>query len=69
MSGIIAVKAVIAMVSVLLVFQMGCIWMSMSRDGLLTKKFLEYIQKSACYRCYRFVAAVPVLFLNSNNGN
>ena len=41
MSGIIAVSAVIAMASVLLVFQMGQprIWMSMSRDGLLPKKF------------------------------
>jgi amino acid transporter len=36
---IIAVSAVIAMASVLLVFQMGQprIWMSMSRDGLLQK--------------------------------
>ncbi len=41
MSGIIAVSAVFAMASVLLVFQMGQprIWMSMSRDGLLPKKF------------------------------
>lgn len=40
-SGIIAVSAVIAMASVLLVFQLGQprIWMSMSRDGLLPKKF------------------------------
>ena len=41
MSGIIAVSAIFAMASVLLVFQMGQprIWMSMSRDGLLPKKF------------------------------
>ena len=41
MSGIIAVSAVVAMASVLLVFQMGQprIWMSMSRDGLLPKRF------------------------------
>jgi len=40
-SGIIAVSAVIAMASVLLVFQLGQprIWMSMSRDGLLPKRF------------------------------
>jgi amino acid transporter len=40
-SGVIAVSAVIAMASVLLVFQLGQprIWMSMSRDGLLPKKF------------------------------
>jgi len=41
MSGIIAVSAVVAMASVLLVFQLGQprIWMSMSRDGLLPKRF------------------------------
>jgi amino acid transporter len=41
MSSIVAVSAVIAMASVLLVFQMGQprIWMSMSRDGLLPKRF------------------------------
>jgi len=41
MSGIVAVSAVVAMDSVLLVFQIGQprIWMSMSRDGLLPKKF------------------------------
>jgi len=41
MSGIVAVSAVIAMASVLLVFQIGQprIWMSMSRDGLLPKRF------------------------------
>lgn len=41
LSGVIAVSAVIAMASVLLVFQLGQprIWMSMSRDGLLPKRF------------------------------
>ncbi|HPG12541.1 MAG TPA: amino acid permease, partial [Chitinophagaceae bacterium] len=40
-SGIVAVSAIIATASVLLVFQMGQprIWMSMSRDGLLPKIF------------------------------
>ena len=40
-SGVIAIGAVIAMAGVLLVFQTGQprIWMSMSRDGLLPKKF------------------------------
>ncbi len=40
-SGIIAVSAVVAMASVLLVFQLGQprIYMSMSRDGLLPKRF------------------------------
>src|SRR3990172_1740417 len=46
-SGIIAVSAVVAMTSVLLVFQMGQprIWMSMSRDGLLPKKFAKVHKK------------------------
>ncbi|MFN8921674.1 MAG: APC family permease [Sphingobacteriia bacterium] len=41
MSGIIAVSAVFAIASVLLVFQVGQprIWMSMSRDGLLPPRF------------------------------
>src|SRR3546814_5618182 len=41
LSGIIAASAVVAMASVLLVFQMGQprIWMSMSRDGLLPRSF------------------------------
>ncbi len=46
-SGIIAVSAVFAMASVLLVFQMGQprIWMSMSRDGLLPKVIFEDTSK------------------------
>ena len=70
MSGIVAVSAVIAMASVLLVFQMGQprIWMSMSRDGLLPKKF------SAIHPKYKtpwfstlitaLMVAVPALFMN-----
>ncbi|MGZ3885330.1 MAG: amino acid permease [Bacteroidia bacterium] len=40
---IVSIAAVVAMTSVILVFQMGQprIWMSMSRDGLLPKKFAE----------------------------
>ncbi len=43
LSGIIAVSAVVAMASVLLVFQLGQprIWMSMSRDGLLPARFAK----------------------------
>lgn len=43
LSGIIAVSAIVAMASVLLVFQLGQprIWMSMSRDGLLPKRFAK----------------------------
>ena len=70
MSGIIAVSAVIAMASVLLVFQMGQprIWMSMSRDGLLPKKFSKIHPKfktpSFATIVVGFVVAVPALFLN-----
>lgn len=41
LSGIIGLSAIVAMSSVLLVFQIGQprIWMSMSRDGLLPKRF------------------------------
>jgi len=70
LSGIIAIGAVIAMASVLLVFQVGQprIWMSMSRDGLLPKIFSRLHPK---YRTPAFstiitgiVVAVPSLFLN-----
>ncbi len=70
MSGIIAVSAVIAMASVLLVFQMGQprIWMSMSRDGLLPKQFSRVHPKfktpSYATVVTGFVVAVPALFLN-----
>jgi amino acid transporter len=70
MQGIVAVSAVIAMASVLLVFQNGQprIWMTMSRDGLLPKKF------SAIHPKYKtpwfativtgFMVAIPALFMN-----
>lgn len=70
MSGIIAVSAVFAMASVLLVFQMGQprIWMSMSRDGLLPPAFSKIHPK---YKTpyfstivVGFVVAVPSLFMN-----
>lgn len=70
MSGIIAVSAVVAMASVLLVFQMGQprIWMSMSRDGLLPKRFSKihpkYHTPSFATIVTGFVVAVPALFLN-----
>lgn len=70
MSGIIAVSAVVAMASVLLVFQMGQprIWMSMSRDGLLPKKFSKIHPKfktpSFATIVVGFVVAVPALFMN-----
>lgn len=70
MSGIIAVSAVVAMASVLLVFQMGQprIWMSMSRDGLLPKRYSRVHPKfktpSYATVVTGFVVAVPALFLN-----
>jgi APA family basic amino acid/polyamine antiporter len=70
MSGIIAVSAVVAMASVLLVFQMGQprIWMSMSRDGLLPNRFSRvhprYKTPSYATIVTGFVVAIPALFLN-----
>jgi APA family basic amino acid/polyamine antiporter len=70
MSGIIAVSAVVAMASVLLVFQMGQprIWMTMSRDGLLPKRFskIHPKHKTPSYATIvtGFVVAVPALFMN-----
>jgi basic amino acid/polyamine antiporter, APA family len=70
LSGVIAAGAVIAMASVLLVFQLGQprIWMSMSRDGLLPPVFARLHPK---YRTpgfstilTGFVVAIPSLFLN-----
>jgi basic amino acid/polyamine antiporter, APA family len=70
MSGIIAVSAVVAMASVLLVFQLGQprIWMSMSRDGLLPKAFSRvhprFKTPSFATIVTGFVVAIPALFLN-----
>jgi amino acid transporter len=70
MAGIISISAVVAMASVLLVFQMGQprIWMSMSRDGLLPKKFSRVHPKfktpSYATVVTGFVVAIPALFLN-----
>lgn len=72
LSGIIAFGAIIAMASVLLVFQVGQprIWMSMSRDGLLPKKF------SSVHKRFKtpwfatlitgILVATPTLFVNLN---
>jgi APA family basic amino acid/polyamine antiporter len=71
-SSVIAVSAVIAMSSVLLVFQMGQprIWMSMSRDGLLPKKFSKvhpkYKTPSFATVTTGFVVAIPTLFVPSD---
>ena len=69
-SGIVAVSAIIATASVLLVFQLGQprIWMSMSRDGLLPGIFSRLHPR---YQTPYFstivtglVVAIPALFLN-----
>ncbi len=69
-SGLIAVSAVIAIATVLLVFQLGQprLWMAMSRDGLLPKVF------SSIHPKFRtpwfstiltgFMVAIPALFMN-----
>jgi amino acid transporter len=69
-SGIIAFTALIAMTSVLLVFQLGQprIWMSMSRDGLLPKAFSRIHPKfktpSFATVITGLVVAIPSLFMN-----
>ena len=69
-SGIIAISAVFATASVLLVFQLGQprIWMSMSRDGLLPKIFSRIHPKfktpSFSTILTGVFVAVPALFLN-----
>ena len=69
---IVSISAIIAMTSVLLVFQMGQprIWMSMSRDGLLPKAFSKIHPK---YKTPGFstiitglVVGVPILFTDAN---
>jgi len=68
--GIIAFTALIAMASVLLIFQIGQprIWMSMSRDGLLPKAFSRihprYKTPSFATIVTGIVVAVPALFMN-----
>ena len=69
-SGIIAVSAVVAIATVLLVFQLGQprLWMAMSRDGLLPKIFSSIHPK---FRTPWFstiltgiMVAIPALFMN-----
>ena len=67
---IVSIAAVIAMASVLLVFQMGQprIWMAMSRDGLLPNRFSKIHPK---YKTPGFatiitglVVGIPLFFTN-----
>jgi len=68
MAGIISVTSVIAITSALLVFQLAQprIWMTMSRDGLLWKKFArihpKYKTPSYATIVTGFVVAIPSLF-------
>lgn len=70
--GVISVSAIVAMTSVLLVFQMGQprIWMSMSRDGLMPKKFAEvhpkYKTPSFATIVTGIVVGIPILFVDYN---
>ncbi len=70
MSAIVAVSAVIAITSVLLVFQVGQprIWMAMSRDGLLPKLFSSIHPKFQTPWFSTLVTGVmvgiPALFMN-----
>ncbi len=71
-AGVVAISAVVATASVLLVFQIGQprIWMSMSRDGLLPPVFARIHPKfktpSFSTILTGVVVAVPALFLNMN---
>lgn len=68
LSGVIAISAVVAMASVFVVFQLGQprIWMTMSRDGLLPKKFSRIHPKfktpSYATVVTGLVVATPILF-------
>lgn len=71
-SGIIAVSAVVAMAGVFLVFQLGQprIWMVMSRDGLLPKRFSHIHPKfktpDFATVITGFFVVVPMLFIPSD---
>lgn len=69
---IVSISAVVAMTSVLLVFQMGQprIWMTMSRDGLMPKKLSKihpkYKTPGFATILTGFVVGVPIFFTDEN---
>ncbi|RKS02331.1 amino acid/polyamine/organocation transporter (APC superfamily) [Flavobacterium sp. 102] len=69
---IVSIAAVVAMTSVLLVFQMGQprIWMTMSRDGLMPKKFAEIHPKHKtpgfATIVTGLVVGIPIFFTDEN---
>jgi basic amino acid/polyamine antiporter, APA family len=69
---IVSIAAVVAMTSVLLVFQMGQprIWMTMSRDGLMPKKFSKIHPKfktpSFATIVTGLVVGIPIFFTDEN---
>ena len=69
---IVSIAAVVAMTSVMLVFQMGQprIWMTMSRDGLMPKKFAEIHPKHKtpgfATIVTGLVVGIPIFFTDEN---
>lgn len=72
LSGVIAISAVVAMSSVMLVFQLGQprIWLSMSRDGLLPKAFSKvhpkYQTPSFSTIVTGLLVAIPIFIVDSS---
>lgn len=72
MEMVVSITAIIAITSVLLVFQMGQprIWYAMSRDGLLPKKFMEihpkYKTPSFATIITGIAVGVPILFTDKS---
>lgn len=70
LSGVVALSAVFAMASVLLVFQLGQprIWMTMSRDGLLPKSFSKihprFKTPSFATIVTGFLVGMPIFFVD-----
>jgi amino acid transporter len=69
---VVSIAAVVAMTSVLLVFQMGQprIWMTMSRDGLMPKRFStihpKYKTPSFATLVTGLVVGIPIFFTDEN---